>query len=66
MSQSLSSELQPQGVRVFYVFPGLTATNLTSDMSGNKASPEEVAENTLNEIAEGKQYIFPAEKCQSY
>ncbi len=34
-------------------------------MSGNKASPEEVAKNTLDEIAEGKQYIFPAANAKA-
>jgi short-subunit dehydrogenase len=65
MSQSLLAELQPQSVRVFYVFPGLTDTDLTEDLSGDKARPQEVAKNTLDEISEGKQYIFPAANAKA-
>ena len=65
MSQSLSSELQSQNVKVFYVFPGLTDTDLTEDLSGDKASPQEVAKNTLDGVTDGKQYIFPAANAKA-
>jgi NAD(P)-dependent dehydrogenase (short-subunit alcohol dehydrogenase family) len=65
MSQSLSSELQAQGVTVYYIFPGLTATELTDDLPGSKATPEEVAKNALDDITKGEQYIFPAPNAKA-
>jgi len=65
MSQSLSAELRSQGIGVYYAFPGLTATDLSDGLPGEKATPEEVAQNMLDDITHGTQYIFPAANAKA-
>ncbi len=59
LTQTLRSELAPQGIHVVSVFPGTTDTDMTAGLTSEKADPHAVAGEIVRGIREDLAFVFP-------
>lgn len=59
LTQGIRAELAQQGTRVIGVFPGPVDTAMAEAVPGDKAAPSEVAQATLQAIAQGIEDVYP-------
>lgn len=59
LTQGIRAELKDEGTLVFGVYPGPIETRLTDGMEMDKAPTSQVAEETLDALAQGDEDIFP-------
>ena len=65
LTQSLRALLAGRGVSVYAVMPGPIDTDMVRDLDIPKASPEDVARETLDGVERGEEEIFPDLMSQS-
>jgi NADP-dependent 3-hydroxy acid dehydrogenase YdfG len=59
LTQSIREELKDKNVNVIGVYPGYVNTEMSDDVTVEKASPEDIAANICNGIENGEEDIFP-------
>lgn len=59
LTQTIREELKGKGINVVGVYPGYVNTEMSDDVTFEKASPEEIAINIFDGIEHNEENIFP-------
>jgi NAD(P)-dependent dehydrogenase (short-subunit alcohol dehydrogenase family) len=59
LTQAMRTQLGPKGVTVLGVYPGPVDTDMAEEIEFEKATPESVAQRTLDALARGDEDVYP-------